>query len=38
MLVEVGVIALLTLLLVAELAYSSRKKRKEEIRLEPILL
>lgn len=28
MLVEVGVITLLTLLLVAELAYSSRKKRK----------
>ena len=38
MLVEAGVIALLTLLLVAGLAYSSVKKRKEETKLEPILL
>lgn len=38
MLVEVGVIALLTSLLVAGIAYSSVKKRKEEIKLEPILL
>jgi len=38
MLLEVSVIALLTLLLVAGLAYSSVKKRKEEIKLEPILL